>query len=503
MSYYLAINIGPIGLTLSMARKPREFWQASYLFSHLMKCLLDSFSQESRMTLLSPQIKEEDNKEVSTSSCKIKAGIYPDRAFFKSATPIADEIVSQRITKGLDKFAEDICFPQGIEYTKKIVRDYFHVMTASCDSGTDREAVSQLNKWLNGLELSVHAPQPGTVDEIALLLQKKFDSPLFRLAFGEKRFEVETLEDIAAYEIKALGASPKTYHKYICIVQADGDGMGEVVTHLPDGELTKISGQLASFGRQACQTIAEYGGMPIYAGGDDLLFIAPVWGEKEQRRSIFDLMDTLDTYYINTVSKPVEALGMKNDKEKAIVTNMSFGLSVTYAKFPLYEAWQYAADQLFGKAKRNWEQKHALAWKLQKHSGSGFEGDLTREDAELYKAFKELLCIPAPERIVSAVAHKLRANEGLLALLEDKTDAEYSKRLDAFFKEVIDIEGKDDTALLYLEQVKNLLKETRKSLKHKKQSSSQPDETPAARLVSTVYGMLRTAKFFIGEEEKL
>ena len=36
---YSAINIGPIISTLGMARKPRELWAASFLFSHLMKCI--------------------------------------------------------------------------------------------------------------------------------------------------------------------------------------------------------------------------------------------------------------------------------------------------------------------------------------------------------------------------------------------------------------------------------------------------------------------------------
>ena len=36
---YTAISIGPIIKTLAMARKPRELWAASYLFSYLMKCI--------------------------------------------------------------------------------------------------------------------------------------------------------------------------------------------------------------------------------------------------------------------------------------------------------------------------------------------------------------------------------------------------------------------------------------------------------------------------------
>ena len=36
---YTGITIGPIVATLSMARRPRELWSASYLFSLLMDCI--------------------------------------------------------------------------------------------------------------------------------------------------------------------------------------------------------------------------------------------------------------------------------------------------------------------------------------------------------------------------------------------------------------------------------------------------------------------------------
>lgn len=510
MSHYVAINIGPIGLTLSLARKPREFWQASYLFSHLMKRLLEGFCQDQdkdknkdiRPTILSPKVEEED----PNVSYKTKAGIYPDRAFFKLEQPIDDEWIKKLVEIGLDRFAKDIRFGEDVEYTKNIVRDYFNVMTASCESASDCEAIKQLNEWLNYLELSAHAPQPGTVDEISQLLQKEFDSPLFLLAFGERRFKVETLEEIAEYECRKFGVPRKTYHNYICIVQADGDNMGKVVTHLPDGKLADVSNELTAFGKTACATIAEYGGMPIYAGGDDLLFIAPVWGGKEKPQSVFDLIETLDTSYTGTVGKIVEniqkEIGLNDDDGHLITTSMSFGLSITYVKYPLYEAWQYASSQLFGKAKQNWGQKHAIAWKLQKHSGSGFAGDFSYEHTALYQAFKTLIDIPAPENMVSAVAHKLRGNQDLLSLFQDKSGEEYNSRLNAFFKKIVDEEGKNNAALCYFEQVKTLLKELKTVLPEKKTALAK-NETITDRMVGTAYSMLRTAKFFNGEEEKL
>lgn len=56
---YLAISIGPIIKTFSMARKPREFWAASYLFSYLMQCILKVFDNEEKVELLSPYYKKD------------------------------------------------------------------------------------------------------------------------------------------------------------------------------------------------------------------------------------------------------------------------------------------------------------------------------------------------------------------------------------------------------------------------------------------------------------
>ena len=70
---YSAINIGPIIATLGMARKPRELWAASFLFSHLMKCIYAE-AEKVNAVIISPAKPEID---------KNKVGIYPDRIYIK------------------------------------------------------------------------------------------------------------------------------------------------------------------------------------------------------------------------------------------------------------------------------------------------------------------------------------------------------------------------------------------------------------------------------------
>lgn len=96
------------------------------------------------------------------------------------------------------------------------------------------------------------------------------------------------------------------------------------------------------FGESACTLINNYGGLPIYAGGDDLLFIAPVCGKES--KTIFDLIEEIDKEYKEKIQDMVE-------ERINIKTSMSYGISIIYYKYPLYEAWEIARNMLFGVAK--------------------------------------------------------------------------------------------------------------------------------------------------------
>lgn len=490
MAHYIAINIGPIASTLSMARKPREFWQASYLFSYLMKCLIKSISGRENLKLISPVVADEE----------IGVGLYPDRAFFKSEKPV---VIGSLIDEGLDNFAHSVgdCRDDSQRICwENLVRDYFNVMAVSVEADSEKEAVSRLNEKLNFLELSEKAPASGSSEQILSLLQKKFDSPLFKIAFGNKRFEIETLEGIAEYELKKWPSTKrKSYHDYICIVQADGDNMGKIVSNLPDGELSEISRVLSEFGKKACDAIEKFGGMPVYAGGDDLLFIAPVWGGDMQPQSIFSLLARLDKAY-EAVSGKVNRLALKDEDGKAISTSMSYGLSVTYCKYPLYEAWKIAGEQLFGRAKKNWKNKNSIAWKLQKHSGTVYEGDFSKTDTRLCEAFYAMIHLFVSDNIVSAVSHKIRSNENLVSLFETLPADLLKIRLNAFFEKVVDVEDKDTVSVEYLRRVYELMLQLYETLPQK--NNRDRSRTFTSELVSCVYGMLRMAKFINGEEDK-
>lgn len=471
---YTAINIGPIYATMSLARKPREFWQASYLFSHLMKCILETLP--SKAIVLSPCIPNENVSEV---------GLFPDRAFFKTELPLDVDAI---LDAGIDKFFQDIRLP------KEVIKDYFNVMAISLDCQSDRQAIALLNERLNFLELTNYAPSEETSEKIHALLMMTYDSPLFKIAFGQKHFNIETLDAIATYELTRFNVPRKSYHDYICIVQADGDNMGKVVTHLPDNQLYDISEQLMRFGQKACMLISRFGGLPIYAGGDDLLFIAPVWGGENAPQNIYTLLNELDGVYEKEVASKVKELNLTDENGNVIQTSMSYGLSVTYYKYPLYEAWKIAGEALFEQAKQNYSKdKNALYWKVLKHAGSTYEAGLTKTNSALYDAFTKLFHTVTSDSIVSAVAHKIRSNESLLALLQHSSQR--NRRLKALFDKIVDVVDKDEESIGYMDAAYKLLIQLYEAL-------DRGEISNVSSLVSMAYSMLRTAKFINGEEDK-
>ena len=232
---------------------------------------------------------------------RVGVGLFPDRAFFKSTDDID---IDALIKSGVFQFSKDIQQPV------ETVQDYFNVMSVSISTDSDNKAIKELNEYLNYLELTNHAHSSQTAERMQTFITKTDHSPLFEIAFGNQTFNIGSLEEIATTELNFnKKVSRKSYHDYICIVQADGDNMGKVVTHLPENTIYQISEKLMKFGKEVCELITDFGGLPIYAGGDDLLFIAPVCGN--QSNSIFHLISSIDHAYRN-IANEVSKLNIKD-----------------------------------------------------------------------------------------------------------------------------------------------------------------------------------------------
>lgn len=496
---YTAINIGPVVPTISMGRKPREIWAASYMFSFLMECIIKQLPPDS---IISPATLKTDEK--------LGIGLYPDRLFIKG-----EFAVNEVVKKALENF-------KNITGIDGSYANVMHVTIDVNDSDKDTETIKRLNQLLDCTELYNRPVSDGARNEVLKLIQKKKDSPLFKQAFPKEtsdKFEIPYLAEIATKRLETLNESvwkelcdkyrgkdsnndgdedsfyqelkndfKKTYnedyfsfYKYICIVQADGDNMGKIVSSISADNVMNVSKALLDYGKQACEKIKEYGGLPIYAGGDDLLFIAPVQGNNN---TIFGLIDGIDKLYANMVDKSIGEFRPNN-----LHTYLSYGLSISYYKYPLYEAFKDALDLLFTKAKQI-DGKNAVSWQLRKHSGSGFKGEMSKNVA-IYNDFKNIMNVSVEEKQISAIAHKLKNNENLLDILlkkylnENNSD-DLKARLENFYKKTMEDTGDNEYTAL-----------TRKLLF--KLMCTADKKTEIETILENMYGMLRTAKFIKGE----
>lgn len=503
---YTGISIGPIIDTFSQVRKPRHLWSASYMFSYLMKIIINE-GQGLGGELISPA---EEKEEFNKNGKKIYSGIglYPDRAFFKGEFGIQSFISSV-----IDKFHKEI----GIK--KESIENYFNIMGVSIDSTEESIAIIELNKKLDILELSNRCEKSKSRDEVLKLISKRKNSILFKEGFGNENFDVPYLALISAKELESkskkeweevkktieeyeannyqdyldetdfykqvsqkeeLKKHVKSYHKYFCVVQADGDKMGGVIGNLQNGQLNKLSQALITFGEAASNKVKEFGGLPIYAGGDDLLFITPVVSGKG---NVFTLIDEIDKLYksVKNESKSLQ----KGEDEKKHTTSMSYGISINYYKYPLYEVLESARNLLFDDAKTD---RNSIACELRRHSGSSLKFILNKnaEKDAIKLAFEELIKIAVPENMVSATAHKLRENSVLWQSINGD-----EKRLDAFFKKYMGLGEKENDENMYLTTVKKILG-----------FLTETHSISAETINQYIYSMLRTAKFINGEEVK-
>lgn len=583
---YTAINIGPILSTFDMVRKPRELWAASYLFSHLMKCIFMEINATKGIDIISPNMSESEEK--------IGVGLYPDRVYCRLTKDNWDFPSSRNII--LDNFAKELNLSEDEDF-----KDYFNIMCVTIDGEglSETKAISTMNHMLDCLELNERTMSDKSKNAVWNLISKN-QQKLYELAFPngvfakltDKSEGYGTLAEYASIQLSSIDDNSKekweealrvskieedlrnefpslfidkiedafyrklkesfteikdksgrsisklkSYHKYICVVQADGDNMGKTFSHekLVDGKTAEISKELVKFGKGASKKIYEYGGLPIYAGGDDLLFLAPVVGktsvvdgETNRPQNIFDLLKDIDDRF-NLVKKTVteyktkDGESLKDKSGNDIVPSMSYGVSITYYKFPLYEALKSAKHLLIDVAKKV-DGKNAIAWHLQKNSGSSFSGAFSKTNVIL-SFEKVILSSSVKDSLVSAVSHKIRENQALLQLWLD--DASYQQRNLNFFKKYMDYDEKDGYKQSILDLLDNLYKIYQPLLEEKDKGIDKDANNGKIKLLPTdkangvftleekvnylkqsnrdelfkmIYSMIRTAKFISGEE---
>jgi CRISPR-associated protein Cmr2 len=345
MKTYLALTIGPIYKTLSGARKTRELWGGSYLFSYLMEQILEPFKDRD---FIVPYI----DKTLFDKEKKRAIGLFHDRAIF-----VAKEGDRDKLDNRIDEILDELAYNSPLD--KTFVKNYFQIHPVEVTLEDDTNPILGITPYLNTAEL-FYRVAPYNESRLKKFL-KEDNRYLKSRAFisTEQKRGFPSLPEIALHELlestdirdyfagrfdeeeSVYEAVPykklmRPYHKYVAIVHADGDNMSKVVESLEKTEdFQAFSKALLEFGREATAAINKFGGTTVFAGGDDLLFFAPV---VDNGQTVFELCDVISKIFDAQV-KPFNAKIERN-------ATLSFGISVTYYKYPLYEALERSRNQL-------------------------------------------------------------------------------------------------------------------------------------------------------------
>ena len=444
---YVGITIGPIFKTIGEAISPAGLWFGSYFFSTVTKKLCEKLDKIQNIKIFSPFYDSNSNQNPQEDGI----GRYHDRILFLDVDSGVTKEQLQDIISAVKKEMAEKLGEFNTEEIEGFINNYLRIDFVIFDEKTMKEIIGKsgkdgnniaiiLNDALDALELM--AAGKGRTDKnlfapffagkkdnrncyikgSELFTDTKLNSQLLT-SYSDHASELKSIEDIAlsrkkeensSEEIPDGGVTP-TRSEYYAVVNSDGDKVGTLLKALcKDVEISKQSERINIFSRacldyagEAAKLVGKYGGMTIYAGGDDLLFIAPV-------HSLFSLCSELDEMFKKTLKKGLEEVDLPDD---SINVSLSFGVAVQYVKYPLYEALERARVQLY-KAKESCGNR--LGIELVKHSGKTVQLMVENEKLE---AIDNLIKYRATtnDQALESVLYNLQDTEIIFKLLFEKT----------------------------------------------------------------------------------
>ena len=475
---YVAVTIGPIFETISLVSTPAALWVSSYMFSCITKTicelLLSNGVQEE--DIITPYYSQTDTKLLNK---KDGVGLFHDHIIFDGENfDIKD--FNKIKDAALQKIATD--FLLDFEYLKT----YVQIAAVKYEA---ENPIFGCENMLNSRELE--KPFVAKDDEQPLL-KKLFagegSANEWIKYIAEKLGIFEKWQLTAGKNIKDLnmivnpipGVKAKMKkHCYYAIVRSDGDNMSKIISSLNgDEQFRDFSKTCLAYCSAIAEEVASFGGVTIYAGGDDLLAILPC--ENKDGKTPFEFVESANAIFdgfFQSYNKP---------------TSLSFGISICYKKFPLYEALDDSAFLLFGVAKDK-NHKNCSVIHLQKHAGQS-EGLLVPNEAlneflglknTIIKANQDARKQEEEERIIVSALHKLSLFEHLLNAADDNREAIFT-----LFKNIFD-SGEQQTDFLH-----NKLPEFYHKLKTELKIRAMTDNGVENNPVKTITYILRTLKFF-------
>lgn len=530
---YVGITIGPIFDTILEAGSPAALWFGSTLFSDVSRRLYIKIREALKvdnpdnLKVYSPAFDEAD-----IDGLKDGIGKYHDRIIFSitrdDIVKELDEVIELVKEETIDVFGipkNDDYYNEYKAFLKKYLQINYCILG---ESEVDNEnIILKISPYLDALELMKTFPDTNANNPISWVMTRPREgqsasaiikgTKIFLDAFSKQKKDNDNVGAINQFLINdhirdigeiALGltnqeddSSTKIDHKYQCyyaVVNADADGMGKFLNSIPNEDVTSFSANCLEYDKEAANTIRDFGGMTIYAGGDDLLFLAPL---KKGEKTVFDLCSDISDKFKEIMEKAF------NDKS---IPTVSFGIAIHFYKYPLYEALNDARG-LLEKAKK-FEGKNCTATNLEKHSGQS-ASIIVGNDEKSRQLFKNYLELPGKymnnkseetaTSYLKNIGSSFEQHYALIKTIDDSIDQERKEPLIRHsWDNLFDNSGQEG-ASGYINELNNLYYSGIKDIVRMK-SEDVFDENHNDSYLNTLLSVLRISKFLMekpGEED--
>ena len=422
---YIGVTIGPVFDTVNLTSSPAALWAASYMFSKLTRTLCDVLTEHNVPAddILSPSM---DNiGKVSDG-----VGLYHDRIVFRKGSFNINDFTDVR-KESVKRIAAAFFEKKDQTDIAEFLNSYLLIAAAEFEADNP---LKESDPILNSLELARpfatkreinpilalftnndptvteegEAEKIGANEAVKVLMQGFTNFQLKKRNAKDGNIVLKSLADIAGAD-KHTG---KKTHQYFAIVRSDGDSISNLIAQLEtDTARRNFSCDCMRFCQGMATLVAQYAGVTIYAGGDDLLALLPC--ETADAKTPFEFIaeaNALFKEHFKTEGKYPKAV---QDK-----ISLSFSVTMSFYKFPLYEALQTSQSLLFDRAKTI---KNGAVIYLQKHSGQSEGVFVSNDSLAEVTTFKERI-VEQNEDVLMSALYKLELFEKLLCEATEKDE---------------------------------------------------------------------------------
>ena len=416
--------IGPVFETIGLVRRPLEIWMASYMYSRIAQIIIRDLNAKKGVEIVSPYETPKENRNEMFQGIR-GAGTFSDHIIFRAEDmqrDAVDQMLGDAIDRMYTELSEEIIATIDNMYTElgeEIIATIGNGDLTDCKVA-DCKAYLQKKIYILTHVREAKDSDDFPIQEVIAALEKQDRFPPFLAKEDQNDYllryidhdalknspwakgNLETKRDGAsdASEKVAMGDFGTIAHRsgnralllndYLAVIYSDGDSMGtlnDVLAKTNRNAYNKLSEFIIARTEDNIEYVRKYGAMPIYFGGDDMFFIAPIIGNdpepkdpeaRDQKISVFDLVERLGERF-DAAWKGFDALekkeGFPNVQKdgKLIVPTLSFGIAISHYKYPFRHMRADCLNALFDVAKRQaWSgnrAKKAIAIELRKHSG--------------------------------------------------------------------------------------------------------------------------------------